>query len=316
MKKIALIILTALTFASCEKLENGVVHIVEFPERDPMISTTLIASDNDSLLHVHVSSTANVIDSAGPQLIQDAVISIENSVGTALYSLSSDDLIDSTYILDLGQTLGQLDGDITLKVSAPEFEDVEATTSMPSPFSASVEYYPNADTISMWGMQMIQDRYIIDLENTPGIHESYLVEFEGRYIDGETGEESEWISIYSSAKPDPRIDDLSYILDDTYYLSMMMVSDETAQSDPSGLHQLYFEAESFSSFEGGMELIEARVRINSLSPELESYYRNVSQWMNNDISLFAEPMLMYSNVSSGFGCFGLSNELVVYVDID
>lgn len=315
MNKIALILLSSLTLASCEKLQEGVVHTVEFPDRDPVISATLIASNADSLLHAYVTSTASVLDSAGPQVIQDAVITLEDSDGNVLYSFTSEDEIDTVYKLDLGGQLGQLEGDITLKVSAPEFDDVESTSSMPSTFTASIEYTPNADTVMMWGMQMIQDQYIVHLENNPNIHEAYILEFEGRYFDEFSEEETEWISIYAQSKPDPRVEEVGFF-SDNFWVNSMLVSDETVPNSSTGLHDLYFLTENFDGIEGGMQLIEARVRIYSISDELERYYRNVNQFMENEFSFFAEPMLMYSNVSSGFGCFGLASEQVFDVDLD
>jgi len=315
MKKIALILLSALTFASCEKLTEGVVHVVEFPQRDPVISATLIASNADSLIHAYVTSTASVLDSAGPQVIQDAVITLEDSDGNVLHSFTSENEVDTVYVLNIGEDLGLLEGEVTLKVTAPDFDDVESTTTMPSSFTAAIEYTPNADTVMMWGLQMIQDQYIVHLENTSNLNESYILEFEGRYFDEFSGEETEWVSIYAQSKPDPRVAEVSFF-GDNFWVNRMLVSDETVPNSSTGLHDLFFLTENFSGIEGGMQLIEARVRIHSISDELERYYRNVSQFMENEFSFFAEPMLMYSNVSSGFGCFGLASEQVFEVDID
>ena len=315
MKKIALILLSAITLASCEKLQEGVVHTVEFPDRDPVISATLIASNADSVLHAYIISTASVLDTAGPQVLQDAVITLDDSDGNILHSFTSENEVDTVYTLDLGEQVGQLEGDVTLKVSAPEFDEVEATTTMPSDFNATVDFTPNADTVMMWGMQMIQDQYIVHLDNTPNLHEAYIIEFEGRFYDDFSGEETEWISLYAQAKPDPRVEEMGFF-SDNFWLTSMMVSDETVPNNTSGLQDLYFLIENFNAFEGGMQLLEARVRIHSLSDELERYYRNVSQFMDNEYSLFAEPMLMYSNMSSGFGCFGLANEQVFEVEVN
>lgn len=310
MKNITLLLLSALALTSCDKLIEGVVHVVEFPEHTPRISATLIASDSDSLLHVYLSSSAGVLDSSGPQIIQDAVISLENSEGTILHSLSSSNFVDSVYVLDLGTELGMLDGEMTFRASAPDFEDVEAKTTMPQSSIATVEYFPSSDTIpTPWGMDIIQDRYVVDFENDINKHECYLVQFQAKYIDEFSGEESEWEEEYPSFRPDTRIDDL-------WVMNGLLVSDETTPNNSTGLTEIYLNTENYSEMEGGITKTAVRVRIQSLSDELERYYRNIQLWQDNEYSLFAEPMLMYSNVSSGFGCFGLANEQVIEIDLD
>jgi hypothetical protein len=50
----------------------------------------------------------------------------------------------------------------------------------------------------------------------------------------------------------------------------------------------------------------ARLELAALSPELAEYYRTLELISNpSGGPLFTEPLLAYSNVSTGFGCFGL-----------
>jgi len=47
---------------------------------------------------------------------------------------------------------------------------------------------------------------------------------------------------------------------------------------------------------------------------LARYYLSVDSYLSGGPDFFAEPSLMYSNVSSGFGCFGLSSQTIIEID--
>lgn len=310
MKKLAYIIIAALALTSCDKLIDGVVHTVEFPEHTPKISATFIASDADSVLYVMLSSSAAVLDPAGPKMLEGAVVTLEDSEGTVLHSLSSANFIDSLYVLDLGTQLGTLEGEMTLRASAPEFEDVEASTTMPSEFVATIEYIPFADTMpTPWGIEIVNDRITIDLPNSTDKHECYVVTIEEKYYDEFAGEETDWNLAWVQTRPDTRIEE-------HWTIDGVLISDETVPNNSNGLDQLLLYTENYSDIEGGRQKTKVRIRIQSVSDELERFYRSVELWQNNEFSFFSEPMLMYSNVSSGFGCFGLATESVYEFEIE
>ena len=60
--------------------------------------------------------------------------------------------------------------------------------------------------------------------------------------------------------------------------------------------------------------VALRMRVVALRPELAKFYVSTGDYMSGGFDLFAEPSLIYSNVSSGFGCFGLSSQTVVEID--
>mgnify|MGYP000595260409 FL=1 len=95
--------------------------------------------------------------------------------------------------------------------------------------------------------------------------------------------------------------------------SVIMVSDESSSSAVSALHDVQILTKSIPEASKWAP-ISTRVRVESLSPELASYYLSVDSYLSGGPDLFAEPSLLYSNVSSGFGCFGLASEVIFIVE--
>ena len=112
------VVILLLTISSCSKFSEGVVHEVAFPEHTPRLATTLIVNDEDKKLVALISSSASVLDSEGPQIVQGAVITLSDESGVTLYSLSEDEFSDSLYILNLDNNFGTTQGTITLTVDA------------------------------------------------------------------------------------------------------------------------------------------------------------------------------------------------------
>jgi len=303
---ISQVVILLLTISSCSKFSEGVVHEVAFPEHTPRLATTLIVNDEDKKLVALISSSASVLDSEGPQIIQGAVITLSDESGVTLYSLSEDEFSDSLYILNLDNNFGTTQGTITLTVDAPEFDEVTASTSMPSKPQFDLHYEYQGDTVnSPWGIST-QDVYTLDFENNFGIRKNYLIHVDALYLDAYTGDTLEWMTQYLDTGQDPRI--TRHRMSDG-----IIVTDESSTSDAEALSEVKF---STKSFEQGQKWapISLRLRVESLSEELANFYLSVDSHLSGRPDFFAEPSLIYSNVSSGFGCFGLASEEVVFIE--
>ena len=301
--------LLALTITSCEKFTEGVVQEIPFPDHIPVLTATLIVNDQDDKIFAQISSSASVIDPEGPQSVQGAVVTLTDEGGQTLYTLSESDFYDSLYQLDLENTFGTTSGQITLTVDAPGFDQVTATNTMPSKPMFEVNYeYQGDSTSSPWGGPSIQDVYTINFDNNLGVKKNYLIHIDALYQDTETGNE-EWMAMYFQTRTDPRITRLTS-QDES---SVIMVSDESSSSAVSALHDVQILTKSIPEASKWAP-ISTRVRVESLSPELASYYLSVDSYLSGGPDFFAEPSLLYSNVSSGFGCFGLSSQTIIEVD--
>jgi len=301
--------LLVLTITSCDKFEEGVIQEIPFPDHTPELTATLIVNDQDDKIFAQISSSASVLDTEGPQPVQGAVVTLTDEAGQTLYALSESDFDDSVYILDLASTFGTTTGMTTLTVDAPGFEQITATNTMPSKPLFDVNYeYQGDSTSSPWEGPSIQDVYTIDFDNNLGVKKNYLIHIDALYQDIDTGNQ-EWLAMRFQTRTDPRITRLTS-LDES---SVIMVSDESSSSAVSALHDIQILTKSTPEDSKGGP-ISTRVRVESLSPELARYYLSVDSYLSGGPDFFAEPSLMYSNVSSGFGCFGLSSQTIIEID--
>lgn len=300
------VVIILLTISSCGKFSDGVVHEIAFPEHIPILATTLIVNDEDKKIVAMISSSASVLDSQGPQIVQGAVITLSDESGATLHSLSEDEFSGSHYILNLDNNFGTTLGTITLTVDAPEFDEVTATTSMPSKPQVDVQYEYQGDTLNnQWGSSL-RDAYTLDFENNFGIRKHYLIHVDALYIDPYTEDTLEWMTQYLAARSDPRIT--------PHRMSNgLIVTDESSSSDADASSEIKFSTKSYEEGEKWAP-ISIRVRVESLSEELANFYLSVDSHLSLGPDIFAEPTLIYSNVSSGFGCFGLASEVVIIVE--
>ncbi|MFB1020837.1 MAG: DUF4249 family protein, partial [Flavobacteriales bacterium] len=283
--------LLVLTITSCEKFEEGVIQEIPFPDHIPELTATLIVNDQDDKIFAQISSSASVLDTLGPQPVQSAVVTLTDEAGQTLYALSESDFDDSVYILDLASTFGTTTGMTTLTVDAPGFEQITATNTMPSKPLFDVNYeYQGDSTSSPWEGPSIQDVYTIDFDNNLGVKKNYLIHIDALYLDIDTGTQ-EWLAMRFQTRTDPRITRLTS-LDES---SVIMVSDESSSSAVSALHDVQILTKSTPE-DSEWAPISTRVRVESLSPELASYYLSVDSYLSGGPDFFAEPSLMYSNV--------------------
>ena len=301
--------LLVLTLTSCDKFSEGVIQEIPFPDHIPELTATLIVNDQDDKIIAQISSSASVLDTEGPQPVQGAVVTLTDEAGQTIYALSESDFDDSVYTLALASTFGTTTGMTTLTVDAPGFEQITATNTMPSKPLFDVNYeYQGDSTSSPWEGPSIQDVYTIDFDNNLGVKKNYLIHIDALYQDIDTGNQ-EWLAMRFQTRTDPRITRLTS-LDES---SVIMVSDESSSSAVSALHDVQILTKSTPE-DSEWAPISTRVRVESLSPELASYYLSVDSYLSGGPDFFAEPSLMYSNVSSGFGCFGLSSQTIIEID--
>lgn len=300
-------LLAAISFVSCDRFAEGVVHEVAFPEHTPRLAVTLIAGDSDNQLVAQVTSTASVLDSAGPQPVFGAVISLSLSEDALLYTLGEEDFSDYAYKLNLDNAFGHFDGTMTLKVDAPGFDPVTATNTMPPTPEVALTYEHQGDTTnSPWNGDIIQDVYTLDLVNHADVDDSYLIYVDALFIDAVTLDTLGWEQVRLRAKNDQRIEEEPLT-------GGLIVSDKNTTGWSDGLADITFFSKSFPV---GKEWspVDLRLRVHALSPELANFYESTGDYLFGGLDLFAEPSLMYSNISSGFGCFGLSSQTIVEID--
>lgn len=302
-----LIVTITLGFISCERFTEGVIHEVPFPEHTPRLAATVISTDTDTKLMAQVTSTASVLDPAGPHPVAGAVISLSIGQDSIVYTLGEENFNDTLYILDLGGKFGHFDGMMTLNVEAPDFESITATNVMPSIPEVELLYGYQADTMtSPWFGEVIRDSYTLDLINHLEIDDTYLIHVDALYIDSYTLDTLDWKNVRLMTQPDHRIVEGTIA-------GGLMITDINTPDLIDGLTGITFFSESFDD-QMKWSPVAMRMRVEALSPELAKFYQSTDNYLSGGFDLFAEPSLIYSNVSSGFGCFGLSSQTMVEIN--
>jgi len=292
--RILYIALLFLILVSCEKFLDGTINYVDFPEHETSISTSLIVSDVATELHAYVSKTVSISNVEAPQVISNAVVSLKDDDGNVLYTMTNEDFDGEFYKVPFSGTENFPEGNLHLDVDVPEFELVTASTKMPSGTELDFIYEESADTAMIWGWEYVRDRYEFDFENNLEEDDAFLIFFEGKVEDEYSGEIGDWEPLWVEGSIDSRITSI-------WIYGGILISDESVRNDPTGLHGINL----FVANEDFVTVVEKRVRIESLSDELKKYYISLQEYEDNQGSWFTEPDLIYSNVSSGFGCFGM-----------
>ena len=79
----------ALTLTSCDKLVNGVVNEVEFPEHEPRLAFTMFLAPGDTVVEATIYSSAGILDSAGSQALRWATLKVSQDGQTLFEGDSS-----------------------------------------------------------------------------------------------------------------------------------------------------------------------------------------------------------------------------------
>ena len=203
----------ALMLTSCDKLVNGVVNEVEFPEHEPRLAFTMFLAPGDTVVEATIYRSAGILDSSGSQALRWATLKVSQDGQTLLEGDSSHWMEDdvepwmqdvNTFMsigLDAPLMLGE--GPVVVEVDAsPEFEPLVLTEEVPEQPVFGFEYVPLADSVDYgWGYMEYFDQVTLDLTNRPGVRDDYMVFLE-TYFEG-FEDDGEWYAEGDLAFPDP-----------------------------------------------------------------------------------------------------------------
>ena len=295
----------ALTLTSCDKLVNGVVNEVEFPEHEPRLAFTMFLAPGDTVVEATIYRSAGILDSAGSQALRWATLKVSQDGQTLFEGDSSHWMEDdaNTFMsigLDAPLMLGE--GPVVVEVDAsPEFEPLVLTEEVPEQPVFGFEYVPLADSVDYgWGYMEYFDQVTLDLTNRPGIRDDYMVFLEA-YFEG-FEDDGEWYAEGDLAFPDPRAE---Y----SWNCGCVLVTDNGQNNiDLTNLVLEMYAGDVEDPDEGGMQ--PKRIRVVRPSADLANYFRSVEAYYNAQGNPFAEPASIQGNIPDGFGIFGLSNEAI------
>ncbi|MDA1242728.1 MAG: DUF4249 family protein [Bacteroidetes bacterium] len=297
----------ALVLPSCEKLQEGVVNVIEFPEHEPRLAVTMFVSPGDTVVYATVYQSAGVTDTAGSAPLKHAAVALMQG-STVLAQGDSTNWADpdpwnSWYSgplmkINLDEPLELQPGAIALVVDAsPTFEPLVVTEEVPEEPVFDFLFEAYADSVDEgWGYVYYQHLVTLDLENRPGVRDDYMISIEVK----EVFEGAQWSNMANPAFPDPRME-----YNDA--CDCLLATDSGA--DNVSLANLVLESYAGSSdypIEG-----EMRIRVRRPTDALANHLRSVDAYYGALDNPFSEPASIQGNIPDGFGIFGVTTEVVV-----
>ena len=291
MNRLLFLLSTTLAYISCEK-------VIPF-DGDVNTPKLVINSifQSDSSFKVHVSSSRSVIDTASFKNIDDAIVTIKDRNENIIETLNH---VENGFYK--GQTFPQENQTYILEVNHPNYANITASDSLPSPITInSVDTSTIIDPINGNRLQISMN--FDDPENTQNY---YLIE---------TYSVNEYLVIKNS-------DTTEYELDTTK--QFMVLTDEVFQNGGSpwreqGLFndllfngqnktlELEIPNDSWSGSEDGYDwsyqTLTLRLYLHNITLSYYYYRTSLELFQNASGNPFAQPVQVFSNVENGFGVF-------------
>ena len=289
MKKIFITLLLSMVLLSCERWEEGIARDIDLPPHNPQIATSLFIDSMDSTLSATISKTGGLFDTTKTGVIKNAEVKLYQD--SALLHDLNDFSIDQTYDKFLSEQIGILEGELILEVNHPDFETVSATQSFPEKavFTTEVDY--GGTTY----FDETSDALTIAFSDIPEENQHYLINIHAHYKSGITGQDTaEYFPLYleTTNQNATRINEYGFLLSEEGIDRNLAIRFATGINSINYLFQL-----------------EYRITVSTLSNELYKFYQSYSAFQNSQGNPFAEPVILYSNMSNDIGCFGVSTTL-------
>jgi hypothetical protein len=286
--RIFLLLFTAAVFlTSCDNLVNGVVRDIDLPPHESQLAASLFLDSRDSAISAIVSSSKGIYDTGQSKSVKDAECILK--VGSTTYNWSTMDQYER-YTELLPDRFGAPTETLLFTVNHPDFTSVSATQVFPSAPQVSVEL--NYGATQLYGE--ISDELIITLKDIPGVNQHYIVSIDVHFRTALSGQDtSEYYNLYWETEypnSTPLWGQGSALL-----LSEDGLDRNIKFSAATGINPIDFAM-----------LHEYRVKVSALSEEMYLFYKSYAAYENANGNPFAEPVVLYSNMSNNMGCFGVS----------
>jgi hypothetical protein len=287
MRLFLLIFPAAVFLTSCDNLVNGVVRDIDLPPHESQLAASLFLDSRDSAISAIVSSSKGIYDTGQSKSVKDAECVL--NVGSTIYNWSTMDQYER-YTELLPDRFGAPTDTLLFTVNHPDFTSVSATQVFPSAPQVSVEL--NYGATQLYGE--ISDELIITLKDIPGVNQHYIVSIDVHFRTALSGQDtSEYYNLYWETEypnSTPLWGQGSALL-----LSEDGLDRNIKFSAATGINPIDFAM-----------LHEYRVKVSALSEEMYLFYKSYAAYENANGNPFAEPVVLYSNMSNNMGCFGVS----------
>lgn len=293
----------------CERLANGVVQEIQFPEHQQKLAVTLIANSQGDTLVARAQNSIGILDSIGSHKIKEAVFTLTHSNGVQHTWGGTED-----WLSGVGHVLIQPEleaGTWTLLAEAPNFEEARASQTTPPIIDTTGTYALQYEVVqSDWEVEVFEEegltyyygeeRITVELTLPTRSNESdqFILQAHIASAEAVDDEEKKWVNISEGMGNDPRIKRLSLI-------DGILIREWGETED---LNNIQLEL-NYAAVGEDLELVTNRsitLGIAAVSPEIALYYESIDAILHpQGLGIFSEPLLAYTNMSSGYGCFGL-----------
>ncbi len=300
--------------AGCERLSEGVVQEIEFPEHEPRLAVSMLCNWDADTLVARAQSTAGILDADGSQKQKEALFTLSQSNGASYTWGGTDDWQNG--VGHVFENPGLEEGEWTLTAEAPGFESVTGLQSTPpridtlngAAYPVAFVFTPLEPEVDEWPEEnKIFVDQIIEVELTlptrDNAQDFFLLQ---PTIDIDVLGEGEYAEIRVNREfdQDPRAERLSLI-------DGLLVQ-EVAGSIGLESITLELEVEYYGENLEGYEALSKSLQVVAITPEMAAYYVSLENIQNpSGFSLFSEPLLAYTNMSSGYGCFGVYRSIAL-----
>lgn len=287
MRIFLLLFPAALLLSSCDNLVNGVVRDIDLPPHESQLAASLFLDSRDSNISAIVSSSKGIYDTGQSKSVFNAECVL--AVGATTYNWSTMDQYER-YTELLPDRFGAPTDSLVFTVNHPDFTSVSATQVFPSAPQVSLEL--NYGATQLYGE--ISDELVITLKDIPGVNQHYIVSIDVHFRTALSGQDTaEYYNLYWETE---------------YPNSTRLWGQESALllSEDGLDRDIKFSAATGVNPIDFAMLHEYRVKVSALSEEMYLFYKSYSAYENANGNPFAEPVVLYSNMSNNMGCFGVS----------
>lgn len=272
----------AIAVISCEKY-------IEFEDevKQPKIVLNALF-DTDSVFQVHLSRSLSVVDNGILSEIQDGQVTVSDANGNLIETFTH---VGNGFYH--GNIKPQLNTAYEVKAAANGFTAVSANDAMPSQVIIT-----SVDTLSYLSSQ--RDSLLslsIKFQDNGSYKNYYKLQVNSVQQNGGFLYYSE-MYIYS--------DDLSAGLQQDESVDELLFTDELFNGNEKTLKVAIFNTKSYDDY--------LEVNLYAISESYYLYAKSYQGYQNSQGNPFAQPVLIYGNITNGFGIFGNQNVTTKKVD--
>jgi len=272
--------LLLLTFLGCgENFFEQVVE-VDLPDHEPALAVTANFSDVDTTLVVYVSNSVGVLEPDQPVIVEDATVEFFKN-GQLLYDFDYN--ANGLYGVVSIEPLGSDQANYELKVSAPDFNQVSSTQSMPQPVPIIDAVFEEDGAVTPDGERA--HGISVTFIDPGGAENYYSISALARVIDSGF----EYTQMVYLESFNPIIEEGEEIL---------VFSDATFDG-----REITLNFYTYDDYPDDLESLELDINLISISDDRYYFEKSLNIFNNSNGNPFVEPVVVHNNIENGHGIF-------------